>query len=29
MLVGHYVMAAMTLDVVGCEVEPTLSLDTR
>jgi hypothetical protein len=29
MLVGHYVMAAMMLDVAGCKVEPTFSLDTR
>lgn len=29
MLVGHYVMAAMMLDVAGCEVEPAFSLDTR
>ena len=29
MLVGHYVMAAMILDVTGCEIEPAFSLDTR
>ena len=29
MLVAHYVMAAMTLDVAGCEVEPAFSLDAR
>jgi hypothetical protein len=29
MLVGHYVMAAMMLDVAGCEVEPAFSLGTR
>ncbi|WAJ45066.1 carboxymuconolactone decarboxylase family protein [Mycobacterium sp. Aquia_216] len=29
MLVGHYMMAAMMLDVAGCEVEPTFALDTR
>lgn len=29
MLVGHYVMAAMMLDVAGCEIEPAFSLDTR
>jgi hypothetical protein len=28
-LVGHYVMAAMMLDVAGCESEPAFSLDTR
>lgn len=28
MLVGHYVMAAMILDVAGCEVEPAFALDT-
>jgi 4-carboxymuconolactone decarboxylase len=27
MLVGHYVMAAMMLDVAGCEVEPAFALD--
>ncbi len=26
-LVGHYVMAAMMLDVAGCEVEPAFGLD--
>lgn len=29
MLVGHYVMVAMTLDVAGCEVEPAFALDSR
>jgi hypothetical protein len=29
MLVGHYVMAAMMLDVAGCEIEPAFSLNTR
>jgi hypothetical protein len=28
-LVGHYVMAAMMLDVAGCEIEPAFSLNTR
>lgn len=29
MLVGHYVMAAMMLDVAGCEVEPAFRPDSR
>ena len=29
MLVGHYVMDAMMLDVAGCEIEPAFSLNTR
>jgi len=29
MLVGHYVMAAMMLDVAGCEIEPAFSRNTR
>ena len=28
MLVGHYVMAAIILDVTGCEIEPAFGLDT-
>ena len=29
MLVGHYVMAAMMLDIAGCEVEPAFRANPR